>query len=232
MAITAAKLTSGNNDDDQASYDTASVTLTAGKVAYLSAYSAKGADPDTPTCTGWTQIATASDGYHGRLTLFRRAVTENTTAAQTISFGDTQIFAQWGIVEFTGTDTGGVNGADSVVQSKTGGATTGTALTVTFDAAFGDAVNNATYFVAGSRWTAAQAPELTELFDTGQGLSDEWVLGEDATPLITSGGSNQWAAIGIEIAAPAASGAGVGQRQLINGALVGGSSLLSGGLIV
>jgi hypothetical protein len=146
MAVTATHLTTASNGDTQSSYTTASITLTANRLGLLAVASNKsgGGTAATPTVSGWTLVRSVEVDTDIRLTLFRRLAGSDSTGALTIDFGgENQSRCQWSIAEFDGIDTGGVNGANAVVQSADNSATSGTSLTVTL-AAFGD-VNNATY---------------------------------------------------------------------------------------
>jgi len=145
-----------------------------------------------------------------RLTLFRR-IGDGSTQTHTIDFaGVNQYRVNYAIEEWTGTDTGGTNGANTVVQTGTDSGDSGTALSAPL-AAFGDAVNNVAYLVAASNYAAPFTEEggytvLDQVTGT-QETDAEYKIGEDTEPSFTAAGSGGGAAIAVEVKA-AGGGAG------------------------
>ncbi|KKL21001.1 hypothetical protein LCGC14_2449830 [marine sediment metagenome] len=195
MAITQAALTEAANTTDATSFTTASITPTANRLVLVAVHAgtSTGDSPaNTPTISGngltYVQIATIGVNDTGggnlkqTLTLFRAMGASPSTGVITIDFaGETQVGCIWGVDEFAGIDTGGVDGADAVVQSATNSDDTASvnSLTVTL-AAFGDA-GNATYGTFGIARNQAftEGTGFTEISDLGHGtpnrrLQTEW----------------------------------------------------------
>lgn len=109
---------------------TASITLTSGKeyrmaVASYIAFPA----PNAATSTGWTQVATKADNTHGApITITTLRFTgDGSTSTRTIAFGgQTQLEAQYTIVEFADSATG----AGSSVQTNSATSESGTGDTL------------------------------------------------------------------------------------------------------
>lgn len=235
MAIAAASLEGSSSASNATSYATGSITPTANRLVLAAighSRAGSGAN-EIPTLTGngltWVQVGTiqSADASAGRrLTVFRAMGASPSAGAVTIDFGGaTQGRCCWSIVEFSDIDTGGTDGSAAVVQFKTASATTGTAGTADFDAAFGDGVNNATYSAITTAGSGAAgdliSPEagFTEVHDmqaTGeaQRLETMWRVGEDQTPAPTWSNTVQWAQLVVEIKA-----AGAGGTQSLTGTL-------------
>lgn len=199
MAITAALLTASGDATDLAAYATASITPTANRLVLAAVFNEGAGVDETPTLTGngltWVQIVTFEDGgANNRFTVFRAMGAAPSAGAVTIDFGGlTQTRCGWSIIEFAAVDTSGTNGSGAVVQSKTATGT-GTTSTADFDAAFGDAVNNATYSALvhrNAQVTAVEGSfvELSDVITETIALQVMWLLGEDQNPAPTWTGS-------------------------------------------
>lgn len=228
MAIAATSLEGAASASNASSYATGSITPTANRLVLAAVSNFRGGSGaiEIPTLTGngltWVQVATvqsANANLGRRVTVFRAMGASPSAGAVTIDFaGATQSNCAWSIIEFSDIDTSGTDGSGAVVQSKTASNTTGTAGTADFDAAFGDAVNNATYsaLTMGGGGTdvithEAGFTELHEVQPTGeaQRLHSMWRLAEDQTPAPTWVNSLHWAQVAIEIKA-----AGAGPQTL------------------
>lgn len=146
MAIAASHLLTNGSGANQTSYDTASISPTANRLV-LVAVANDTTDGVEPTVTGngmtWVKVATVVSAV-GRLTVFRSLSASPSAGALTIDFGaQLQSRCGWSVVEFSGMDTSGANGAGAIVQSATNTGTSATTLAVTLSA-FGNA-GNATY---------------------------------------------------------------------------------------
>jgi hypothetical protein len=115
---------------------------------------------------------------------------------------------QWGVVQFTGVDTSGADGAGAIVQSNHNSVDAATSLTVTLSA-LADAVNNAVFACWGSSESGALTPggaynELYESSNTQDGETSEgmWLLPGTTTPQITCTSRNI-GGIAVEIKAAA-----------------------------
>ena len=207
---------------------TASITTTANQLALLFVVSRETfnfAVCATPTCTGWTQVATleydVDGGGRERVTLLRRLSGSSSTGTHTISFGATsQAVLRWSITETdTDVDTGGTNGSAAIVQSVTNSGGTVTALTVTL-AAFGS-TSNATWggfgfggdgasgtiaLTVGSGFTSLDNISGTGILDAA--LLVEYKTTNDTTVDATDSITAVWCGgIAVEVKAAAAGGA-------------------------
>lgn len=219
MAIAASVLAGAVNTTNLSSYATASITPTANRLvlAFISSGHATGGQVNTtPTLTGngltWVEIGNIQSGNAttgAKTTVFRAMGASPSAEAVTIDFGGiTQTRCGWSIVEFSDIDTSGTDGSGAVVQFKTAAATSGTAGTADFDAAFGDGTNNATYSAITNRIAEAVTEEggFTELHDLAFGadaahMQSMWRIGEDQTPAPTWTTSAHWAQLVVEIKA-------------------------------
>lgn len=220
MAISMSALSggTGGSNTDATSYATGSVTLTANRLYLISVSNRKtGSSPDTPTITGWTQVATQLNvAPNERCTVLRQLPGSDSTGTHTIDFGGaTQLNCQWAIIEITGHDTSGTNGSGAIVQSKSGQADVTSSFSLTFDAAFGDSTNNATFGAIACNAVSADTfitpdvnmTELTEISATGlePGHQEtQWKLGEEATVNWTTSSNVDSAYIIVEIKAAVA----------------------------
>lgn len=176
--IVGTHLSSSFSDADATSYETASITPTAGSLGLVAVASRTSGTAPIPTVTGcdltWVQVATSSSAATRRLTVLR-ALGTPTTGALTISFGaDSQLSGAWSIAEFAGVDTSGANGAGAVVQSvtNTGTATSGSVTLAAFERSA-----NATYGAFGF--------QANETANAGNGFN-KLGQGSAATPALTA----------------------------------------------
>ncbi|HKE89849.1 MAG TPA: hypothetical protein VKB45_05910, partial [Gemmatimonadales bacterium] len=156
-AITQTVLTSGNNPVNQRIYTTASIAPAPNAlitVAVLGHNST--AAPATPALSGggmtaWTVVSSVVfDGVstpHKRLTVYRALAAAPSSGPLTIAFAGSVSNCQWVVVQWTGVDPSGTNGAGAIAQSgsRTGDASSG--LTVSL-AGFGNA-NDVAFGVFG-----------------------------------------------------------------------------------
>ncbi len=180
MAVAATLLTSSIDGVDRTSYTTASIAPTANNLvlAVIASYGDFGiTSPVVDALTGvsmtWTQVGTLqtndSSVYLDQLTIFRALSASPGSGALTIDFGtDAPEIVAWSVVQFSGIDTSGTNGANAIRQSKfaTVNPTSTNAQSLAFDTAtvaangtFGAIVNS-----SGSR-TIAPGASFTELSD-------------------------------------------------------------------
>ena len=209
MAIAASLLIASGLATAATSFTTASISPTANKLILLAVGSANVASNNAPTVTGagmtWTQVATSIDSAtRRRVTLFRALSASPGSGALTIDFaGTTHNNCQWSVIEFSGIDTGGTNGANAIVQSVTNTSTGGTSATVTL-AAFG-AAGNATFGALRQANGTGISPgsgfaELHETVFTGT-LESEFRNDNDTSVDWTWSGSSIWNALAVEIKA-------------------------------
>ena len=145
MALSASSIFSDTDAADQTSYAFAVGSIPDGEMAYALVVNTKGSAPDTPTLSGhgvtWTQVATIAASNNDRTTLFR-AVGTFTSGNITADFaGATQTACHLHVISISGADTGGTNGANSVVQSDTETGSSGNGQQADLSA-FADATNN------------------------------------------------------------------------------------------
>lgn len=215
MAIAVANKTSGGSNTGATSYNTASVSVVAGRLYLLTVRSDSGAATvaNTPTVSGagqtWTQVGTQLNSANNRrrVTMFRAMPGANNSGALTISFGgQTQQNVDWIVDEITGVSTTGTNGANAIVQTVVGEDTgTGTSFSLTL-AAFVRASNGV---YAAVNVPAAAAPinneaGYTETAESNVGttgnLEAEFKATSDTTPSWTYAGSvGTFGAIAVEL---------------------------------
>lgn len=226
MAVSIAVLDSGADTTDATSKASASVTLTANRL-YLAFFSnVTGTNPpSTATCASanvtFTQIATV--GYRNpvspvrRITAFR-ALPVATFAGETVTFscGATQTGFVYVILEVTGMDVSGANGAGAIVQSATNAEDAQTSGTVTL-AAFGSTDNATVGFMAKADADEAitVGTGFTELTDAGHATpahrgQSQWRVDNDTTVTWSWATSSDWGGVALELRA-----AGTGTGALL-----------------
>lgn len=135
---TASVLTSGGTGTDASSFSTASITPNKNKIVLVCIYiNETSGTPPLPTLSGngmtWTEVATTTSGTV-RGIVFRGVSSSPSAGAITIDFGgNSQNDCEWIVVELTGLDIRGTNGANAIVQSATG-TVNGTSLSITLSA--------------------------------------------------------------------------------------------------
>ena len=197
MAIGASALDSIGDFSAGLTITTNSVSPSSNALVLISIYArnqASAADPGTPTVVGngitYTLIdSQLFDSSRRRHYLFRGLAASPSAGTIVCTWG-VNVIGQVHVVQFTGVDTSGVNGAGAVVQSAKNSATN-TTLSVTL-ASFGDATNNASFGAfmhATNEVTTHEGgyTELTDLGGTASGMQTEWKTGED------TGVSASWA---------------------------------------
>jgi hypothetical protein len=161
-------LTSGGSTTDATSFTTASVAIKENELALLAVVNSHASAATTPTCTGWTQIATVTFGTSYRVTLFRRQDAGGSSGTHAISFGaTTQTGCRWQIVGFPqAVVDSGNNGAAAVGNSQTGTASAA-AITINYPASVKP--TSAGYVVFGNNGNTAMTPRTnwTEEVDAG-----------------------------------------------------------------
>lgn len=213
MAISATGLTSGGSATDAASYATSSISPSASRLVLAVVVNTHGSNATLPTISGggmttWTQVSTVQfNGTLRRITVFRALQTSPGSGTLTIDFGGTtQIRCNWSVVQFTGIQTTGTNGADAIVQAvtNTGSGNPGSVTLAAFATA-----ENATFGAIGSSITGNITPGtgFTEIHDPGsaggenQNVQTQFRNDNDTSVDWTPGASSAWGAIGIEIGA-------------------------------
>lgn len=166
-AITQTVLASGNNAVNQRIYTTESIAPAPNvliTVAVLGHNST--AAPASPTLSGggmtaWTVVSSvAFDGVstpHKRLTIYRAMSAAPGAGPLTITFSSSVSNCQWIVVQWSGVDPSGTNGAGAIAQNGSSTADAATGLTVNL-AAFGN-TNDVAFGVFGiAKNTAVIAP--------------------------------------------------------------------------
>lgn len=218
MAISGVNLT-GTSATSGPTITSASTTLNANRLGLLTVCSVDNTSTSDPTIGGtmsatWVQVGSViTIGSFLNLWTYRAMEGSNQTGTVSADFGADSQFAMTLILdEFDGVDTGGTSGSAAVVQSTTGSATSGTALSATL-ASFADATNNVAYGIGVSGIVAGPPTltpgtgftELDEQQANGPSTADcghatEWKTGEDTSVDMTSDTDTEWAFRAIEIA--------------------------------
>ncbi len=191
-------LTSGQSETDTTVYSTASISPNADRVllAIVHGLRLSVAANSVPTCAGlgltWVEVATkafshGAESERSRMTIFRAIGPGPTTGAVSFTFPETQARGTFAVLELKGTEIGGGDGADAIVQAVVSAETTTSPVTATL-AAFNDPAN-ATF--GGSAWSVGDpgvAPgtgftELSEnrLAPNGTGLQTQFRPDNDTT---------------------------------------------------
>ncbi len=189
MTINASLLTNNTSAVDGTSVATASILPTGGCLVLAGVVAlGNGGDPGAATAAGngltWVEVGSVTVGWE-RVTLLRAMGGSPSSGAVTFSCGSTKAWL-WSVVEFSGVDTGGANGADAIVQSATNSVNS-TSLAITL-AEFADAVNNVAFGCLFHLQDEGHTPGsgFVELSDEGvtdggddAALMTEWKTGED-----------------------------------------------------
>lgn len=175
MAITEANLTSGNDGSGGfvATSTIASTAPTANRLIlafiHSAAFQPDQIDPPlsvTVAGVSMTAVANVKDTATGQcVSLWRGLSASPGSSTGTITFDETQYYADWSVFELAGIDTSGTNGSGAIVQSASNKDVTGsgTAATVTLSS-FGSTDNGAVY---GTGWTNTGSTIRTCTPDTG-----------------------------------------------------------------
>ncbi len=207
MAINGSSLTSGTDNATTTSYATASVAPTDGRMVYVgigtmqvSGSEASAASPSSLSGNSltWTKVAEEVDTTVGlALSVWRALAASSTSGAITMTHGSNRAASAWSVVEVASADTGGTNGANSVVQSASNKDNTGagTAISATLGA-FSDAGNGALSFsfslnagaqaacTPGSGWTELNETAATE-GPISYEIQAQWRADNDTTADVT-----------------------------------------------
>ncbi len=217
--VIATSLTSGFDATDGSEFTTESISPTANRLVLASVISMRSPSAQAPTLVGngltWVQVSTSiGEGGTRRLTVFRGMGTPS-AGTVVISTGPSHLGMIWSITEFENVDTGGVDGADAVVQSVALDAAAQSSPFAITLAPFGD-VNNATFgaFGLSAEVTMVEGAGFTELHELDMGteaplttLQTEWKDENDTSVDVTYSGDQDMFGVAIEIkAAPAAGG--------------------------
>jgi hypothetical protein len=231
-AMTATLLDSIHSSTDATTYSFLSKTYTISRLYLIGTMTSvtSGTAPQVNSVTGatlaFTEVGTAGGQCFStctrRLQLYRAMPTSTVTETVTISFSSgTSTAMNASIIEFTGMDTSGTNGAGAVVQSVQTDGGVATSVTVTL-AAFGNSANRP-YMFNGHRGTAEvtnpkSSPVYVELNDgttsapAGSNETEWYDAGTDTTPSASWASSFACAGIAAEIkdATPAGGTTGPG----------------------
>lgn len=203
---------SGKGADNATRQSTATVTLTANRLALLSVVSVINV-PNVPTVAGWTLVASHVIGDINRVSVFRRMSTSDSTQSYMIDFGgQAQFFNRWSIDQSSANvNTSGTNGSGAIVQFKRGGEV-GTVQNclLTFDSAFSSAANStfAAFGTSAFNATPTVGSGFTELSRAGvepggeRSLFVEYKPAADTTAdMAWSATYDVWTGVAVEIAA-------------------------------
>lgn len=202
--VEVALITSGGNEANTTTYSTGSISPNADRVllAIVHGLRLSVAADSAPTCAGlgltWVEVLTKSFSHgvggpdRSRMSIFRAIGPGPTTGSVTFTFPETQARATHAILELRGTDTGGSEGADAIVQALVSAETT-TSPSVTL--AVGDPANGT---FGGTCWsvgdpTVAPGSGFTELSENrlapnGTGLQTQFQAALDLTVDVVYGG--------------------------------------------
>lgn len=137
MAVTAIPLTTGSSTSNVASYTTASISPTPGRLVLVAVLATVGSGTVDVTLAGcgltWTKVEQTPAA--ARTVHLFRAMGAPTSGALTITGSTSMTSALWQAVEFNGVDTSGTNGSGAIVQSVNTRPGSATSVTVPFNAA-------------------------------------------------------------------------------------------------
>lgn len=215
VGITHDLLTSGSNTVNQNTYTTASISPAPNTLITVAVLNHRTPAAISPTLSGggmtsWNVVATVDfdtiGGALKRLTVFRAMSASPGTGPITIRFTNGVSNVQWIVSQWSGVETGGVNGAGAIVQTRSNRTNAGNGLAITLGA-FGNA-NNVAYGVFGvNKNVAAITPGagFTKIAEQPSGentpgdLLAEWATNRNA---ITATWTNlRGGALGVELKA-------------------------------
>lgn len=238
MAISVTQLLAESSNANQSNYTTTSVAPTDTRMAFLAVFStaqtaANFGPPSSVTGNSltWTQDYTTGDAASGlNLSVFRAYVTGSSSGTIAINHATSRSRCTWMLLEVDGADTGGTNGANSVVQIATNSDLSSTAATITVTlAAFGNAANGAVAFhagllasasvptaTAGSGWTeVGSEAAISNDGGVSGGLEAQYRTDNDTTADVTWSANLGMYSIAMEI--KAAGGATYTPRSMLLG---------------
>ena len=203
---------SGNGANNVTQQSTASVTLTANRLALLSVVSVINV-PNVPTVAGWTLVDSHVIGGINRVSVFRRMSASDSTQSYLINFGgQVQFFNRWSIDQSSANvNTSGTNGSGAIVQFKHGGEV-GVVQNclLTFDSAFSSTANGtfSAFGASASSATPTVGSGFTELSRAGvepfgeRALFVEYKPAADTTAdMAWSAPYDVWTGVAVEVAA-------------------------------
>lgn len=210
MPATITLLTKGSSGADQSSYNTASITPSAGKLILVFANAQYGSPAKEITgVTGcgltWTRFqnfAFASSSSHYAAAF--RATGTPSAGALTIASSGTQSRFNWQVIEVGGVDVGGTNGSNAIVQSNhtTSGGSAHTSITLNLSA-FTSALNIplGVYMADGAITASPGSGFSTIASETGNDttFSEYGAANDSSVDCSFSSTSNYDAIIGVEL---------------------------------
>ncbi len=203
--VEAALVTSGQNEADTTVYSTASIAPNADRVllAIVHGLRLSVAANSAPTCAGlgltWVEVLTKSFSHgvggpdRSRMSIFRAIGPGPTTGSVTFTFPETQARATHAVIELRGTETGGGDGADAIVQAVVTAEQTTSPVIATLAAGDpGSGTFGGTCWSVGDP-TVTEGAGFTELSENrlapnGTGLQTQFQAGLDTTVDVTYGG--------------------------------------------
>lgn len=207
----------GGSATDGTVFTTGSITFVTGRLYLLATSGPTGFNLAAPTAAGttstdaWTSIrGQVLQGSNGRIHTFRYVPGSDHSETVTITFGVTQATCRWVVLEVTGADATGANGANAIVQSASAQGTAPTAVTL---ASFGNASNAVIGFhtcTGAVSFTVDATPvgyaELADGTSETLTMAAQWNTGEDTSVAGTWSSANNSGSVAMEIAIEAASG--------------------------
>lgn len=196
-----------SGSEDQGNQLTVSISPESGSVVIVAVGSNKpSGTPNEPTVSGlsmtWTSTATRLGGSnHLRMTLFR-GVANGNSGQLTISHGGQNLQnIYWGVCQVKGTETGGTNGSDAIVQSAVNSADTTTSFSVTLLGFSKDA--NATFGAVYHNTNQDTSPgsgfiEIAEA-DGSHQLESEYKTTNDTSVDWSVSGNANYVAVAVEL---------------------------------
>lgn len=211
MAVGHAVLEVGFDDTNTNSYATGAVTASANKLITIAIMESRAsAATQTPAVTGFgkTFVSVGNITFNStatprsRISIFRTLIASSFNGAVTIVFANSHDGIAWALREWDGVDTGGVDGANAVVQFATDRANGSSPHTVALPSLV---AGNATYAAIGKDTTTAVTASGTYSALTTQNMTapthqlfDMWDVNGSTPAEATSSGAD-WGIIAIEI---------------------------------
>jgi len=212
MALTVTALTSGTDAGTTTTYTTASVTINTGELCLLSVQGATNA-PTGVAGTGltFTNVQAGTWDSTRKVDYWRAMPTVDFTGTITITYSSGPGQCEWSVYKILGADTGGVNGADAIVQAPaiaTGTGTTGSKVLAALSSANNMAVGAIVHANANLSTPDSDFVEIHDVTVESRSLQTLYKI-NDTTPSGTWTTSAAWGALAIEIKAAAAGGIAV-----------------------
>jgi len=183
VAVTAIPLTTGSSTSNTASYTTASISPTPGRLVLAAVLATVGSGTVDVTLSGCglTWVKVDQTPAAARTVHLFRAMGTPAAGSLTIAGSSQMTSALWQVTEFNGTDTSGANGSGAIVQAVNSRPGSATSVTVAFNQPVNAA--NTTYGAVGI--AAQEAPAVggapwTSLGSTTQSAPTSGLLAEIA----------------------------------------------------